>query len=224
MYGYRGEGRQHHEGAASRGLFSRLFGRIIAVGILCAACTITPIGVGQVQAAEPLPEPSAEEQAAFASWIVDFKKQALASGLSEATLETAFANVKLNPRVRKADAYQPEFSKPIWDYLDGAASAYRIKKGGEALTANAALFEEVQSRYEVQSRFVVAIWGLETSYGAITGDYSVIEALATLAFNGRRAKFGRTQLMAALEIIEAGDKTAEGLTGSWAGAMGKSVV
>lgn len=220
MYGYRGASRRHQKGAGSRGFFSELSGRIIAVGMLCAAWTIAPIGAGQVLAAEPLPEPSAEEQAAFASWIIDFKKQARASGLSEATIETAFADVKLNPRVRKADAYQPEFSKPIWAYLDGAASAYRIQKGGEALTTRAALFEEIQDKYEVQSRFVVAIWGLETSYGAITGDYSVIEALATLAFNGRRAKFGRTQLMAALEIIEAGDKTAEGLTGSWAGAMG----
>lgn len=222
MYGYRGEGRQHFEGAGSRGFFLKLSGlsRVIAVGLLCAAWTVAPIAVGHVHAAEPLPEPSLEEQAAFASWIVDFKKQALASGLSENTLEAAFATVKLNPRVRRADAYQPEFSKPIWAYLDGAASAYRIQKGGEALKTHAALFEDLQTKYEVQTRFIVAIWGLETSYGAITGDYSVIEALATLAFDGRRAKFGRTQLMAALEIIEAGDKTAAGLTGSWAGAMG----
>lgn len=223
MYGYRGKGQRRFGDAGSRGFFSKLsglFGRAIVMSLLCATWTLAPIAVGQAQAADPLPEPSAEEQAVFASWIVDFKKQALASGLSEATLRAAFADVKLNPRVRKADAYQPEFSKPIWAYLDGAASAYRVQKGGEALTNHAPLFEEIQTKYEVQSRFIVAIWGLETSYGAITGDYSVIEALATLAFKGRRAKFGRTQLMAALEIIEAGDKTVEGLTGSWAGAMG----
>lgn len=165
-------------------------------------------------------EPSAQEQVAFAAWIEDFKKQARASGLSEKTLLEAFADVHLNPKVLKADAFQPEFSKPIWSYLDGAASPYRIKKGIEALATHKILFEDLQQRYEVQARFVIAIWGLESSFGAITGDYNVIEALATLAFHGRRSKFGRTQLMAALEIIESGDKSVAGMTGSWAGAMG----
>lgn len=173
-----------------------------------------------VAASDPLPEPSAEEQAAFTSWIADFKKQARASGLSEKTVEDAFADVHLNPKVLKADAFQPEFTKPIWSYLDGAASPYRIKKGKEGLETHKELFGNLQERYDVQARFVVAIWGLESSFGAITGDFGVIEALATLAFNGRRAKFARTQLMAALEIIEAGDMPAAGLTGSWAGAMG----
>lgn len=213
MYGYRCAGPRSSRITGSGGLISGFRGCLIAAAVLWGGTSIA-------LAAEPLPEPSAEQQAAFSSWIVDFKEQALASGLSEATLDAAFADVKLNPRVLKADAYQPEFSKPIWAYLDGAASAYRIKKGGEALVNHTDLFKELQTKYEVQSRFIVAIWGLETSYGAITGDYSVIEALATLAFNSRRSKFGRTQLMAALEIIEAGDKTPEGLTGSWAGAMG----
>lgn len=198
-------------------------GRIAAAALGLALLATTPVG-----ATEPLPDPqpkpfsgpSTKDEAAFALWIEDFKKQALASGLSEKTLTEAFADVKLNPKVLKADAFQPEFSKPIWSYLDGAASPYRIKKGKEALETHKGLFAELQEKYEVQSRFIVAIWGLETSFGAITGDYSVIEALATLAFHGRRAKFGRTQLMAALEIIEAGDKSAAGLTGSWAGAMG----
>ena len=198
-------------------------GRIAAAALGLALLATTPVG-----ATEPLPDPqpkpfsgpSTKDEAAFALWIEDFKKQALASGLSEKTLTEAFADVKLNPKVLKADAFQPEFSKPIWSYLDGAASPYRIKKGKEALETHKDLFAELQEKYEVQSRFIVAIWGLETSFGAITGDYSVIEALATLAFHGRRAKFGRIQLMAALEIIEAGDKSAAGLTGSWAGAMG----
>jgi peptidoglycan lytic transglycosylase B len=171
-------------------------------------------------AAEPLPEPSAQEVAAFKAWIENFKVQALASGISQDTLDEAFDGIKINTRVLRADAYQPEFSKPIWAYLDGAASAYRIRKATEALAANKEILNQVYETYGVQSRFVVAIWGLETSFGAIMGDYNVIEALATLAFQGRRTKFGRTQLMAALVILESGDRTAKTMTGSWAGAMG----
>lgn len=204
-------------GAFSGRFFAVALGLLFLTGT--PAATLAHAGEPQPQA-KPQSGPSAEEQAAFAHWIEEFKKQARASGLSEKTLEDAFAGIKLNPKVLKADAFQPEFSKPIWSYLDGAASPYRIKKGKEALESHKALFSELQTKYEVQSRFIVAIWGLETSFGAITGDYSVIEALATLAFKSRRAKFGRTQLMAALEIIEAGDKSATELTGSWAGAMG----
>lgn len=215
MYGLESKGRG---GSGVTGLATRTI-RYARSLLICAALVFSA-GTAPALAADPLAQPTAEEQAAFASWITDFKTQALASGLSQATLDAAFEGVTLNPRVLKADAYQPEFSKPIWSYLDGAASDYRIQKGKEALATHAPLFEGLQETYEVQARFVIAIWGLESSFGAITGDYSVIEALATLAFNGRRAKFGRTQLMAALEIIEAGDKTAAGLTGSWAGAMG----
>lgn len=205
----------------ARGLSLRAVAAAFGLAVLAGTPLAAPLAAEPQPVAKPQPGgPSAEEQAAFKLWIEDFKTQALASGLSQKTLDEAFADVSLNLKVLKADAFQPEFSKPIWSYIDGAASAYRIQKGKEALETHKALFAEIQEKYEVQARFVVAIWGLETSFGAITGDYSVVEALATLAFHGRRSSFGRTQLMAALEIIEAGDKSAADLTGSWAGAMG----
>lgn len=191
------------------------------IGSLGLALTLSvSISLLSPAAAAPPPPPTAEEQAAFQAWILEFKGQARATGISDETLESAFSGVTLNPRVLKADAYQPEFSKPIWGYLDSAASETRVSSAKKAYTAQKPLFDEVSEKYKVQSRYVVAIWGLETSFGNITGDYNVIEALATLAYKGRRTKFGRTQLMAALEIIQSGDKTADQMTGSWAGAMG----
>ena len=193
-------------------------GAAIVSGLLATSLLmpIHPRAIAQTEQAAP----SAEEEAEFQAWIEDFKKQARATGISDETLSAAFKGVSLNPRVRRADAHQPEFSKPIWAYLDSAASTNRVTEAKKAMAAHQPLFDDVNEKYDVQSRYVVAIWGLETSFGKITGSYNVIEALATLAFKGRRTKFGRTQLMAALEIIENGDKTAEEMTGSWAGAMG----
>jgi membrane-bound lytic murein transglycosylase B len=188
--------------------------RLVLLALL-ATSLATPQAVAQE-------EITAEDQAQFKAWLKDFRRQAKKSGISKPTLDSSLSGISLNPSVIKANNFQPEFSKPIWDYLDGALSQARIDKGKALYAEHTALLDEIAAIYNVPPRYIVAIWGLESSYGALTGGYNALEALATLGFRGRRAQFGRTQLMAALQIVDNGDKPATAMTGSWAGAMGQT--
>lgn len=163
---------------------------------------------------------SVQKENAFKQWVSNFKKDAVSNGITTSTFDTAFKNVQLNSRVIKADNKQAEFSREIWDYLDTATSPKRIANGKENLSDYLNLLREIQFKYQVDAEVILAIWGLESSYGKRMGDINIIEALATLAFDGRREKFGKQQLLEALNIIQRGDITPDKMMGSWAGAMG----
>ncbi len=163
---------------------------------------------------------SVQKENAFKQWVSNFKKDAVSNGITTSTFDTAFENVQLNSRVIKADNKQAEFSREIWDYLDTATSPKRIANGKENLSDYLNLLREIQFKYQVDAEVILAIWGLESSYGKRMGDINIIEALATLAFDGRREKFGKQQLLEALNIIQRGDITPDKMMGSWAGAMG----
>lgn len=156
----------------------------------------------------------------FDTWIAGFRSRALAAGITDATLDTALANIGYLPDVITKDRNQSEFTKALWDYLDTAVSDARITLGQQALRDNTALLDEIEARYGVDRHIVVAVWGLESSYGTYRGDVPTISALATLAFDTRRSGFFESQLIAALRILQNGDVTAQDMTGSWAGAMG----
>ncbi|MBN2907796.1 MAG: lytic murein transglycosylase [Rhodobacteraceae bacterium] len=156
----------------------------------------------------------------FQRWIEGFRSRAAARGISGATFDAAFAGARYNTDVIERDRNQSEFTKTIWDYLDSAASETRIQNGRAALREHARLLDRIEARYGVDKEVVVAIWGLESAYGAYRGSTPIIEALATLAYDGRRGAFFEQQLIAALKIIQAGDTDARHMTGSWAGAMG----
>lgn len=156
----------------------------------------------------------------FESWKADFRREALGSGIRPDVFDRAFAGVTLNPKVIELDGKQPEFSRPIWKYLESAVSETRVANGRKKRAELAGILPEIERRYGVDMQVVLGIWGLESAYGSFYGDYSVIRSLATLAFEGRRAKFGREQLLAALRILQAGDIAPDQLKGSWAGAMG----
>lgn len=156
----------------------------------------------------------------FDGWVKRFKRRALRNGISQATLDAAFKGVRYNSDVIERDRNQNEFTKTIWDYLGSAASDTRIANGKAALRDNRRVLEAIERKYGVEKEVVVAVWGLESAYGAFKGDIPVIEALATLAFDGRRGKFFEAQLVAALEILQEGHTTARNMKGSWAGAMG----
>ncbi|MGO2147856.1 lytic murein transglycosylase [Halomonas sp.] len=156
----------------------------------------------------------------FEQWRNEFRRYAAAQGISESTLATALDNVRYRERVIELDRYQPEFVRPIWEYLDTAASDTRVNAGREKLDAHRQTALEMQQRYGVPSEIIVAIWGIESNYGSNFGDFSTLEALATLAYDGRRRDFARGELLAALRIIDQGDIAAEQMKGSWAGAMG----
>lgn len=153
-------------------------------------------------------------------WIADFRPRALGEGVSGATFDRAFATVGRNDDVLRREAHQPEFTRPIWAYLDSAVSDTRIETGREMLREHARTLAAIEERFRVEREVVLAIWGLESSYGRLRGTTPIIEALATLAHEGRRQRFFEQQLIGALQILEAGDTTPEQMVGSWAGAMG----
>ncbi|QTP61126.1 lytic murein transglycosylase [Billgrantia antri] len=172
-------------------------------------------------AAEPASgEAERAEPGDFQTWLRDFRRQARSEGIGEATLARALDGVRYRPRVIELDRSQPEFVRPIWQYLDSAVSQTRISQGRARLDEHRETARRMEQRYGVPAEVVVAIWGIESNYGGNFGDFSTLEALATLAFDGRRRDFARGELLAALRILEAGDISPERMIGSWAGAMG----
>ena len=156
----------------------------------------------------------------FPSWRRAFRARAAAAGISGATFDRAFAGVAINERVLELDGRQPEFTRPIWEYLDSAVSSSRIDNGREAMALNNAALDRIEAAYGVEKEVVVAVWGLESAYGFNYGSIPVVESLATLAYEGRRRAFAEEQLIEALKIIQSGDVSPERMVGSWAGAMG----
>lgn len=163
---------------------------------------------------------SATTNAGFDRWIDGFRSRAMAKGITANTLNRAFSGIDYNTYVIERDRNQAEFSKALWEYLDSAVSDTRIKNGKAALRKHRKLLDQIEAKYGVDKEVVVAVWGLESAYGEYRGTTPLIEALATLSYDGRRGKFFESQLIAALKIIQAGDVAPRKMTGSWAGAMG----
>ena len=178
-----------------------------------------PAATNATGAEVPSPE---QPELAFAHWIEAFARAAREAGIAEGTLRAAFDGVRLLPRVVNLDRRQPEFTQTVWDYLDSAVSAQRVARGREKLAQFSAETEAAAARYGVAATVLVAIWGMESSYGANFGDIPVIDALATLGFEGRRDAWARGQLLAALKILQSGDIDRARMVGSWAGAMGQT--
>lgn len=158
----------------------------------------------------------------FADWKTDFKSYALTKGIDSNIFDQAFKGVTIDPDVVKADYSQPEFTRPVWEYLNGAVSSTRINNGLKKLQANEKTVEAIEQQYQVDREVMVAIWGMESGYGSFTGNKNVIRSLATLAYEGRRVKFAKEQLIAALQILQNGDVKTKDMQGSWAGAMGQT--
>ncbi len=156
----------------------------------------------------------------FQGWVVDFKDRAQGHGISRPVLDRAFVGVGLDEEIIRRDRNQAEFSKAIWEYLDSAVSDLRIKNGRAALSKYNDTLTRIERQYGVEKEVVVAVWGLESAYGAFRGRNDIIQSLATLSYEGRRGAFFEEQLIAALRIVQAGDTDPRNMTGSWAGAMG----
>lgn len=157
----------------------------------------------------------------FARFLAGVRTDALRAGISTITLNLAFAGVQPNQKVLERDRHQPEFTLTWAQYRALVAGEQRIVNGRAAWRQNHALIERVQDRYGVAPGVLLGIWGLESGFGVETGNFNVIEALATLAWEGRRASFFRPELMAALKILDHGDVAPGRMTGSYAGAMGQ---
>jgi len=185
-----------------------------------------PVRIVLQQSPRPLARPNGlvpvqeTANAAFDRWIAGFRTRATAQGIRPATLDAAFRDIRYDADVIARDRNQSEFTKTLWEYLDSAVSDSRVRNGRAALESHGATLDRIERDYGVDKHVVVAIWGLESAYGAVRGDTDIISALATLAFDGRRGAFFEGQLIAALQILQAGDVAPRNMTGSWAGAMG----
>ena len=157
----------------------------------------------------------------FPGFLNSVRAEAIRAGIRPATLDGAFAGVAPNQKVLDRDQHQPEFTLTWARYRGLVITEKRILAGRQAVAANRALFRRVEQRYGVNAAPIAGIWGLESSFGTGTGDFRVVEALATLGWQGRRASFFRGELMAALKILDHGDVAPNGMTGSYAGAMGQ---
>lgn len=154
------------------------------------------------------------------AWIAAFRPRAWAQGISDGVLDAAFAGVHYDADVIERDRNQPEYDLSIRQYLDRVITEKRVSNGRAALRQHGPLLAEIEARYGVDAEVVAAVWGMESSYGEIRGDFPLIRSLTTLSFDGRRGRFFESQLIAALKILQAGDVTPARMTGSWAGAMG----
>jgi membrane-bound lytic murein transglycosylase B len=162
----------------------------------------------------------ASARQSFQQWVESFWPTAHAAGISRATYDRAFKGLTPDPKVIEAANFQPEYVKPVGEYVDRVVSDKRVTTGKQMLADNKALLDQIEKKYGVDRAVVVAIWGVESNFGTQPGDMNVIQALATLAYENNRAKFARQQLITALKILQHGDITPEGMNGSWAGAMG----
>jgi membrane-bound lytic murein transglycosylase B len=158
----------------------------------------------------------------FNTWLRDFRAEALSKGIRAATLDRSLANVRPIPRVIELDRRQPETTLTFEQYFDRVVNDRRIETGRQMLVTHKTLLDEVAAKYRVQPRFIVALWAIETDYGRIMGDFPIMSALATLAYDGRRAGFFRGELLNALRMVDRGLADPERMRGSWAGAMGQS--
>lgn len=164
---------------------------------------------------------SAQAQTDFSAWLAEFQLEARARGISQATLDSALRDIQVTPRVIDLDRKQPEFVESLTTYIERRVTPQRVARGQTLLSEYQPLFDEVEKRYSVPRYILAAFWGLETHYGSVMGNTPIPAALATLAFDGRRSAFFRSQLLDALALIEAGHVTAAEMKGSWAGAMGQ---
>ena len=157
----------------------------------------------------------------FSGWLEQFKQEAIASGLSAASVGAAMDQISPNEEVIALDQKQPEDTITFEEYITKTLSAQRIREGRRLLERHLDILHDASMRYGVPPQIIVALWGMESNFGRNTGGFSVIQSLTTLAYEGRRASFFRKELLAALQILETEHMSSDYLEGSWAGAMGQ---
>ncbi len=156
----------------------------------------------------------------FEAWLAQFKKDALAQGISPQVLAAAAPDLTFDPAIIRRDQGQAVFNLTFLQFSDRLLANYRMQNGQAALKKHAALFAKVEKAYGVPAPVLTAFWGLESDFGKVFGNYRILRALTTLAYDCRRPDFFRDQLIAALRIIQRGDQRAQDMIGDWAGEFG----
>ena len=180
--------------------------------------------VAQAATAQVASEEEQAQLAFVAGWPAyrdSLRAHALAAGISPTTVDAVFADLTLIPRVVNHDRSQPHKVMRHEEYLLKVINEQRIRMAREKFREHAALLAELEAKYGVDGKFIIALWGVESSFGRLTGKHHVPSALATMAYEGRRREFFQKEFVASLRIIEQGHITNEAMRGSWAGAMGQ---
>ena len=189
-----------------------MFRKILYIQILILAINIFNLSFLQ----------AAEEEGPFDAWVLQIKQLAKEKGISDETLSTAFTGIERNERVIELDRKQPEFTLTLDEYLNNTVTRGRMNKGKKHYEEYNDLLLKISNEFNVQPRFILALWGIETSFGKFTGSFNVIRSLSTLSHDLRRRDFFTDELINALTIIDQGHIEASEMMGSWAGAMGQN--
>jgi len=190
--------------------------------VLPAATVAAAAAEAALPAAAPsVAPPTASGDMIFDAWASEFQGRALAAGIRPEVLSREMAGLTPDPRVGALDSRQPEFSKPIGDYIRGVVTADRITIGARR-AADTPMIADIETRFGVPRQILIGVWAMESGFGAIQGDNDTLRALATLAAQGRRRAWAEGELIATLQIIQSGEFPRSRLRGSWAGAMGQT--
>jgi len=201
----------------------------VVLSLILAAVPLATFAQSEQAKSKPVPEKtvSAEDEvpaideAGFMAFIDEVRAEALQKGIKAETLDIAFKDIHPIRKVVKHDRNQSEFKLTFDTYKNRVVTPTNIRVGKAKAKEYDALLDEIEKRYGVPRRFILAIWGMETRYGAITGNIPLIPAIATLAYDKRRSAFFKEQLFATLQMLDKGYIDVESMKGSWAGAMGQ---
>jgi membrane-bound lytic murein transglycosylase B len=183
---------------------------------------ILALASGSVRARGQTQDPVVESPKPFADWLVDLTKEARDRGFSETLVDETLNGLEPLQRVVDNDRAQAELNPGFDRYLRARLTRSMVKRGQDMSREHRAILGQVERKFDVQRRFLLALWGIETRYGRVTGNTPVFQALATLAWEPRRAGYFRGELFNALTMVQRGHIEARSMTGSWAGAMGQT--
>ncbi len=193
---------------------------MIAHAVRTVSLALTLLGLSAAGALAQ--EVSEEDAASFEAWRANFEARLIERGVDETIAASMMEGLELDPRILERDSSQPEFVRPIWVYLNGAASDARVANGRRAQENHAEALIAVEGQFDVDTDILTAIWGLESAYGEIMGNFDLVRSLSTLAWDGRRRNFAESQLFAVADMLTNGYARRDDLLGSWAGAMGQT--
>jgi lytic murein transglycosylase len=188
----------------------RIQSMAFAMGLTCIVWT------GSVFAA------SCQDPSGFASWLESFKHEAATQGISQDTIASALTGLNYDPEVVSRDRRQGVFRQSFEQFSSRAVSTDRLRKGANMLKRYGSILGRIEKQFGVPAPVIVAIWGLETDFGANLGSFSAFRSLASLAYDCRRSELFQAELLDALRIIERGDMLPEEMRGAWAGEIGQT--
>jgi membrane-bound lytic murein transglycosylase B len=197
----------------------RLGNALLAAAILSLVQAASQEVTAQAPAFKPNP-PNCRNTGSFDAWLDGFRREAIASGVSRATVAAALDGVTLDPGVIARDRKQGFFAQSFLAFSSKLISKNRLQNGAARLKRYGDLFAKVEKQYGVPGSVITAFWALESDFGAFMGKWPILRSLATLAYDCRRGEMFRAELMDALRIIDRGDLAAEEMIGPWGGEHG----